>query len=42
MEDGENGDPLTKVGKGWEKVAKEYKHRTRYNSALELAFNTGV
>ena len=31
-----------KVGKGWEKVAKEYKHRTRYNSALELAFNTGV
>ena len=27
----------TKVGRGWETVAKEYKHRARYNSALELA-----
>ena len=39
MEEGENGDLLKQVGKGWEKVAKEYKHRIRYSSSLELAFN---
>ena len=27
----------TKVGRGWDEVAKEYKHRSKYNSALELA-----
>ena len=27
----------TKVGRGWENVAKEYRHRTKYNSVLEEA-----
>ena len=32
----ENGTG-TKVGRGWENVAKEYRHRTKYNSVLEEA-----
>ena len=27
----------TKVGRGWDEVAKAYRHRPKYNSALEEA-----
>ena len=32
----------TKVGRGWETVAKEYRHRPKYNSSLEEALGLGV